>query len=51
MHWSFYLCLFFAVWLCSVNAIKGYRGQDVSWQNFVIMSVAIVGCVYSSIEL
>lgn len=50
MHWSFYLSLFVAIWFIGVNAIRAHAKQVVPPINFVIMSAAIVYCVYSIIE-
>lgn len=51
MHYSFYIFLFFAIWFTIVNGIRGLRNQTVSIPNLVIMAAAIVGCVYSAVEL
>ena len=51
MHYSFYAFLFIAIWFTTLNLLLAVWKQKVSWLNFVVMSAAIVGCVYSALEL
>jgi hypothetical protein len=50
MHFTFYICLFVAIWFATVNALRGIKGQKVPGINFAIMAAAIVGCVYAALE-
>lgn len=50
MPWPFYLCLFVAAWITSVNIMRAFYKLDIPVMNILIMSASIVGCVFFALE-
>ena len=50
MPFMFYVCLLIAVWFTAVNVLRAIAKVSIPPINFIIMSLAIVGCVYFVLE-